>query len=305
MTNKLLLLPLFFWILFKTGFAQPDTVILLYPYNPDFNQIHQTETRVLDKEGKVTHYSNISAPRLLVYKPELSNGTGIIICPGGGYKRLNVQNTEYIANRLNKIGITVFVLVHRLPVDNNVDTENEFVALQDVQAAIRLIRHRAKNWNLNPTQIGLWGSSAGGHLAATATVHHTTSFQKGESNLGLRPDFLILAWPVISFRNDVVNKGSMYNLVGENPSEKLIHFFSADENIDSFTPSTFLVHASDDKIVSVENSVLFYSKLRKNDIPAELHIYEEGGHGFGIAPDVENTWFPELEKWLKIRTKKI
>ncbi len=296
---KFSILILLFCFLIYSGYTQPDSIILLYPNNPDFNQILQTETNVLDSTGKVTHYSNVSAPRLLAYKPDNFNGTGIIICPGGGYKRLNVQNTEYIAKRLNKFGITVFVLVHRLPIDINVHSENEYVALQDVQAAIRLVRHSAKDWNLNPAQIGLWGSSAGGHLAATATVHHTISFKKGESNIRLRPDFLILAWPVISFRNEIVNKGSMYNLLGENPTEKLIHFFSADENIDSSTPPTFLVCASDDKIVLDENSIRFYRALKKNGIPAEIHIYEKGGHGFGIAPDVKETWFFELGKWLK------
>ena len=299
--NKIVWFSFFCILLIKTGVAQPNTEILLYKNNPELNRIIESENKIFDQNGKITHYSNVSAPRLLIYMPKNPNGMGIIVCPGGGYKRLNVLNTEYIAKRLNKIGITVFVLVHRLPVDKNVNQDREFVALQDVQTAINMVRFNAGGWNLNPTQIGLWGSSAGGHLAATATVHHSTSFSKETEGANLCPDFLILAWPVISFRDEIVHKGSMINLLGENPTQKQIFYFSAEEWVDHSTPPTFLVHASDDTTVPAENSIRFYKALVKNNISAELHIYEKGGHGFGIAPDAGTTWFSELEKWLKNR----
>jgi len=140
---------------------------------------------------------------------------------------MNVENTRFIAHRLNTIGITVFVLVYRLPVNNSTPSR-PVVALQDVQAAIRMVRGNAAEWGLLPDKIGLWGSSAGGHLAAMAATHHSTSFLPDNDATGLRPDFLILAWPVISFRPGLVHKGSMNNLLGLTATEEQIAFNSPD-----------------------------------------------------------------------------
>ncbi len=285
-------------------FVQPcnsqPVEIPLYSNNPYINKDIKSENRIYNQAGELTHISNVAIPRLLVYKPDSVCGTAIIICPGGGYSRLNVENTRFVANRLNRMGITVFVLVYRLPAD--ISTSDKSIAsLQDVQAAFLLVRDRAEEWGLASDRIGLWGGSAGGHLAAMAATHYTTSYVFGADTSMLRPDFLVLTWPVISFRSGLVNKSSMKNLLGENPDEQQIAYYSHDEWVNTRTPVTFIVHANDDKSVSACNSIRFYEALKKAGVPAELHIYEKGGHGFGIAPDVQNSWFSQLEIWLKGR----
>ena len=176
--------------------------------------------------------------------------------------------------------------------------DKALLGIRDVQEAFRLVRSRINEWGLSPDKIGLWGSSAGGHLAAMAATHFSTSLIQETDSAILRPDFLILAWPVISFRPELVHKGSMKNLLGENPAEEQIGYFSPDERVGSSTPVTFLVHAGDDTSVPVGNSISFYQALKKSNVPAELHIYEKGGHGFGIAPDIEDSWMNVLESWL-------
>ncbi|OFX28897.1 MAG: hypothetical protein A2W90_08520 [Bacteroidetes bacterium GWF2_42_66] len=279
--------------------AQP-VEIPLYDNNSGIKKDSQSENRRYNPAGELTHISSVAVPRLLVYKPESPCGTGIIICPGGGYSNLNVENTRFVANRLNRMGITVFVLVYRLPV-NLLSPDKSIASLQDVQASFRLVRSRLAEWGLLSDRIGLWGSSAGGHLAAMAATHYSTSYVSGADTSGLRPDFLVLTFPVVSFRPGLVHKGSMKNLLGENPDEQQIAYYSPDEWVNTRTPVAFIVHANDDKSVSACNSIRFYEALKKAGVPAELHIYENGGHGFGIAPDVGDSWFSQLEIWLKGR----
>ena len=275
--------------------------IPLYSDNSLINKDNKSENRIYNPAGELTHISAVAVPRLLVYRPDSSCGTGIIICPGGGYSNLNVENTRFVANRLSRLGITVFVLVYRLPADIST-SDKSTASLQDVQAAFRLVRSRAEEWGLSPDKIGLWGSSAGGHLAAMAATHYSISYVSGADTSGLRPDFLVLTFPVVSFRPGLVHKGSMKNLLGENPDEQQIAYYSPDEWVNTRTPATFLVHANDDKSVSACNSIRFYEALKKAGVPAELHIYEKGGHGFGIAPDVSDSWMSQLEIWLRSRS---
>ncbi len=278
-------------------FGQYSDEILLYGLEYKNNG---NEEKTFDGKGNLTHLSGYVTPRLLVYKPQNPCGTGIIICPGGGYARLNVENTRFIADRLTKMGITVFVLIYRLPV-NDSSARKSVAALQDVQAAFRIVRRRAKEWRLSDGKLGLWGSSAGGHLAAMAATHYSTSYVLGADTAGLRPDFLILAWPVISFRQDIAHNGSVKNLLGNNITEEQRTGYSSDEWVNIKTPPTFLVHASDDPTVQAANSIRFYEALKKAEVPAELHIYERGGHGFGLAPDVQDSWIGQLELWLRRR----
>lgn len=288
----------------QSAYSQGMTEILLYGNTNESNirgsEVKTSEVKTYDVKGDLTHLSGMVTPRLLFYRPDKACGTGIIICPGGGYSKLNVENTKFIANRLTKMGVSVFVLVYRLPA-NDSSSDKTTAALQDVQTAFRTVRHRASEWGLSADKIGLWGSSAGGHLAAMAATHWSKSYVPGIDTSGLRPDFLILAWPVISFRQGLVHQGSMKNLLGGKPTEEQIADYSPDECVNSKTPPTFLVHASDDTTVPSGNSIIFYEALKRAKVPAELHIYEKGGHGFGIAPEVVDSWLGQLEIWLKNR----
>jgi acetyl esterase/lipase len=250
-----------------------------------------------DDKGNLHRVSNVLYPRLVVFRPVKPCGTAVIICPDGGYKSLNIENARFIAQRLNTEGITAFVLVYRLP-SGQMMTNLSIAGLQDVREAFRLVRRQADKWKLLLDKIGLWGSSAGGHLAAMAATHYNTVFEEGKSIDGLRPDFLVLAWPVVSFCSEYTHKGSMRNLLGENPGMEQKFFFSPERHVTHNTPPTFLVHADNDTSVSANNSIMFYQALKEAGVPAELHIYGKGGHGFGIVPDVRDSWMNRLFVWM-------
>lgn len=289
---------LVFCFLFQQkSFAQKESEIQLYTDGvPNSLKSELPERAKFSNNGQLLALSNVINPRLLVFRPETPNGTGVIICPGGGYRNLNIENVRFIAHRLMKMGITSFVLIYRLPADSLM-IDKSIGAMQDIQQALRIVHQKASDYKLKSNKIGVWGSSAGGHLAAMAGTHWDKSYDPKSDTTGLRPDFLILAWPVISFRRGVVHSGSMLNLLGKSPSEQQLSDYSADEQVTDRTPPTFLVHASDDPTVQVNNSIWFYQALKKHDVPAELHIYEKGGHGFGISPDVKNSWMSQLEIW--------
>jgi len=288
-------------LLQQKSFAQKESEIQLYAHEvPNALKSTLPERAKFSNNGQLIALSNVINPRLLVFRPETPNGTAVIICPGGGYRNLNIENVRFIAHRLMKMGITSFVLTYRLPADSLM-IDKSTGAMQDVQQALRIVRQKAGDFELNFNRIGVWGSSAGGHLAAMAGTHWNKSYDPKSDTTGLRPDFLILAWPVISFRAGMVHHGSMLNLLGKKPTEQQLSDYSADEQVDSQTPPTFLVHASDDPTVPVDNSIRFYQALKKHKVSAELHIYEKGGHGFGISPDVKNSWMSQLEIWFANR----
>lgn len=291
----------FIFLLFcLTVYSQQE--IPLYEIVPNFKSSETKENISHDKDGNIQYISNVLNPRLIVFFPEKPCGTAIIICPGGGYSRLNIENTRFIAQRLNREGITVFSLIYRLPSVQS--QENPSISgLQDVQEALRLVRSQATKWNLYDNRIGLWGSSAGGHLAAMAATHAQTSYENHKTTDGIRPDFLILAWPVISFLPPLAHNGSVRNLLGDNPNNKQLAYFSPEESVDRNTPPTFLVQASDDSTVNVGNSIIFYQALIKAGINAEMHLYEKGGHGFGIIPEDKNSWMEQLFPWIQNQIK--
>jgi len=206
-----------------------------------------------------------------------------------------------IAEWLNARGIAAFVLKYRLG-----PRYHHPAMLQDVQRAVRTVRARAGEFGVAPNRIGVWGFSAGGHLASTAGTH----FDPGDAASGdpiervsSRPDFLILAYPVITMDERYTHQGSRLNLLGENPDPKLVEDLSNDQRVTDQTPPAFLFHTSDDPAVPVENSVRFYEALRKAGVPAEMHIYEHGRHGLGLAQQdpALSTWPSLLENWLKSR----
>lgn len=245
--------------------------------------------------------NNVTVPTLTIFLPQNADSlrTAVIICPGGGYSRLAIDHEGYeVAKRFNELGIAALVLKYRIPNDTCM-TNKEIVPLQDAQRAIQLVREKAQEWKINPQKIGIMGFSAGGHLASTVGTHFTETTIDNPTQISLRPDFLILGYPVISFENNV-HEGSRDNLIGKNaPIEKIKHY-SNEQQVTAQTPITFLVHAEDDKTVPVQNSIDFFTALKKNNVKAELHIYQEGGHGFGLHnKTTKDEWFERLINWMK------
>lgn len=246
----------------------------------------------------------VTDPTITIYFPEKEKATGaaVVICPGGGYGRLSIDHEGYfIAKWLNELGITGVVLKYRLPSD--LIMQNKSIGpLQDVQEAIRIVRRNGANWNLDNLKIGIIGFSAGGHLASTASTHFAEKVYECDET-SARPDFAILIYPVISMNKEITHGGSRTNLLGENPDSKLVEYFSNELQVTKETPPTFLIHASDDKTVPVLNSINYFLSLKKNEVPSELHIFEKGGHGFGLAKnrDTESQWPKMCEQWLILR----
>ncbi|GAB3958713.1 alpha/beta hydrolase [Spirosoma harenae] len=281
--------------------AQQEPAVPLYPNEvPNSVVSTQPEKRTYDAEGRLIALSNVIIPRLIVYRPATSNGTGIIICPGGGYRNLNTENARFIAQRLSQWGVTAFVLTYRLPADGLMQ-DRSIGPFQDAQQALRLVRQRATEWQLQSNRVGILGSSAGGHVAAITATQFTKAFEPGKDTTSLRPDFLVLCWPVVSFRSDIAHQGSVKNLLGDYPTDKQLADYSPEEHVTADTPPTFLVHAGDDSTVKFSNSIRFYEALKKANVPAELHLYEKGGHGFGINPALPDSWMSQLEIWLRNR----
>jgi acetyl esterase/lipase len=251
---------------------------------------------------KMRHVSN---PVLDMYPAPVgkSNGTAVVICPGGGYWGLAISHEgSQIAEWLNSIGITAFVLKYRLP-DNSIMANKAIGPLQDGQEAIRIIRRHAKEWNINPDKIGVMGFSAGGHLVSTLSTHFSEKVYESIDSTSARPDFSLLIYPVISMDSSITHSGSRNNLLGEKPSQELVRHFSNELQVNKRTPPAFLVHSIDDYAVPVQNSINYAMALKKFNVPCELHIYESGGHGYGLgrSSDTESSWPEACKKWLKAR----
>jgi acetyl esterase/lipase len=242
-------------------------------------------------------------PTLTIYLPpqETATGSAVVICPGGGYGNLAMDHEGHqVAQWLNSFGVAGFILKYR----HRGTGYGHPAPLQDAQRAIRTVRSRAKEWNISPSRIGILGFSAGGHLASTAGTH----FDKGRSDAddpiertSCRPDFMILVYPVISFTEPFTHKGSRKNLLGDEPDEKLVESLSNEKQVTPETPPTFLIHTNADTGVPAENSVYFYLALRKAKVPAEMHIYAKGPHGFGLGKKGEAvaTWPARCEDWMR------
>ena len=228
-------------------------------------------------------------------------GTAVIVCPGGGYGALSMEKEGTdVARWYNSLGVAAFVLKYRLG-----PKYHHPVELGDAQRAIRIVRSRAAQYRILPERVGIMGFSAGGHLAATAGTHFDTVAPNANDpidRVSSRPDFLVLAYPVISFTS-YVHQGSKRNLIGENPPAELVALMSNELQVTAQTPPTFLFHTNADTGVPAENSMLFYMALRKAGVPAEIHIYERGPHGVGLATtdEADATWPGRLADWLRIR----
>jgi Esterase/lipase len=242
-------------------------------------------------------------PSFQLYQPpaDKASGAAIVVCPGGGYGHLARHEGHDIAVWLNGIGVTAVVLKYRLG-----PKYQHPAMMQDALRAIRYTRSKASEWKIDPNRVGVMGFSAGGHLASTAA----TQFNVGDPNasdpvekLSSRPDLSILCYPVVTMTDPFAHKGSRRNLLGENPPAQLIDLMSSEKWVTDQTPPTFLFHTGDDPVVPVENSLMFALALRKKKVPYELHVYEHGRHGVGLASDdpALNTWTRLLENWLRAR----
>jgi acetyl esterase/lipase len=242
-------------------------------------------------------------PAISIYKPARPNGQAVVIFPGGGYGALALDHEGFMcAEWLTSQGVTAIVTRYRLGSRGY----RHPVMLNDAKRAVRSIRSRAAALGIDPARIGVWGFSAGGHLASTISTH----FDAGDPNaadpvdrVSSRPDFAILGYPVVTFTEAWTHQGSKRNLLGENPPANLVDDLSNEKRVTAKTPATFLFHTNEDKGVPPENSVYYYLALRKAGVPAELHIYERGPHGVGLAPtDIAlSSWPARLSDWLRNR----
>lgn len=264
-------------------YAQNPIELPLWPDGaPNTNGLTGTQE---DLNGGLV--ANVVTPSITVYRPSCPNGMAIIMCPGGGYARLAMAHEGYdMAPWLNAQGITYIVLKYRMP------NGHREVPLSDAEQAIRHVRQHAAEWNVNPARVGIMGASAGGHLAASLA----TLYGSDET----RPDFQILFYPVITMGADT-HQGSRNNLLGENPSDELVRDYSLENRVTSRTPQAFIMLSTDDTSVPPVNSINYYLALVKQKVPATLHAYPVGGHGWGFRDDFsyKRQWTGELEKWLR------
>lgn len=257
-----------------------------------------------DAEGNITGISKVSTPTLTLFQPEENkgNGTAVVILPGGGYGHLAIEKEGYkVARWFNETGVTAFVLKYRLPSDE-IMRDKSLAPLADAQQALRYVRENAEKWGIDPDKIGVLGFSAGGHLAASLSTRFEEETISGSTDISARPDFSILIYPVISMADSLTHAGSRTNLLGKGVSAPMKKRFSNEHLVKKTTPPTFLVHATDDRAVPVENSLVYFLALKEKDVPVELHIYEKGGHGFGMGTTGTNqNWPLSLRKWLQDR----
>lgn len=241
-------------------------------------------------------------PAMTPYLPDptRATGTAVVVFPGGGYGHLAMDHEgEQVARWLNSLGVAAFVVQYRLGPKYRHPT-----MLHDAQRAIRTVRAGAARWGLSPERIGVIGFSAGGHLASTTGTHFDQGLEDGSDAIDRapsRPDFMMLIYPVITMQDAYTHRGSKNNLLGDRPEGALAWLLSNEKQVGPETPPTFLVHTTDDAAVPVENSLLFYQALRTAGVPVEMHVYETGPHGFGLAPQnpVLSTWPQRAETWMR------
>lgn len=282
-------------------FAQP-VIPLYFPDSiPNSISAPNKEERKTDDKG-VLLASKVSHPTLTLFLPEhpRADAPAVVICPGGGYwvNALNIEGYDE-ARIFNSWGVAAFVLTYRIP-DSAYCIHPEIAPLQDAQQAILQVRRNAAKWHVDPRRIGLMGFSAGGHLASTAATHFDNVLVPDPEKLSVRPDWLILGYPVISDAPAVRHNGSFDKLLGANAPDSLQKYYSSELQVTDRTPPTFMVLANDDDGVSPLNSILFYQALLAHHVPAELHVYEHGGHGFGLhLPVKEELWMDRCKHWME------
>ncbi|WP_416307553.1 alpha/beta hydrolase [Neptunicella sp. SCSIO 80796] len=280
--------------------AEPE-IFNLYPGDIPGAKSTVNLEHVRDISHPDTFLMDITLPTLTAYWPEpaKANGTAVIICPGGGYAGVSiVKEGSQVAERFNQLGVTAFVLKYRMPLTQSMQ-DKSLGPLQDVQQAISLVRKNAQSWHIDADKVGIMGFSAGGHLTASAAVHFDNPVTAELAEHNIRPDFQILIYPVISFMDEITHKGSRDNLIGPAFSPEQSVYFSNERQVTDNTPPAFIVHAGDDTSVPVENSLVYYQALHRHQVPSQLLIVPDGGHGFGLRNNFD--WFNDLERWLRNR----
>ncbi|HYO21359.1 MAG TPA: alpha/beta hydrolase [Flavisolibacter sp.] len=299
---------LFCFALLQTLHAQ-EIILSLWPVGkvPNYQKTIEVERR---DTGETISIRLVQSPEITVYLPTKRSATGqaVIICPGGGYGGLsyNWEGSDP-ARLLSARGIAAIVLKYRLPNARSNITPH-LSPLMDAKRAIRIVRANAAKWNIKKDRVGIMGFSAGGHLASTLATHFDAGDAANADSIerqSSRPDFAVLVYPVISMSKPIMHAGSRNNLIGATPDSSLARLYSNEFQVTKETPPTFLVHSTDDKGVPVENSLLFYQALKDNNVPAEMHIYPYGGHGFGLAVGrgYLETWTERLVDWKRSLNK--
>lgn len=282
--NKLRFLAILFC--FATMVAKAQEVIALYP------------------EGQVPFAKdNAEAPKLTVFKPErnLAKGTAVIVCSGGSYGgRANRVEGIPACKKLSEAGITAFLLDYRLPKAEQMDRK-EIVPLTDAQRAIQYVRENAKKYKIDPSRLGIMGFSAGGHLVSTVGTHFADKSElSNPKGTSLRPDFMVLVYPVISFADSLTHKTSRLNLIGPEVTKDRILKYSNELQVTEQTPPTYLTSGVDDKTVDVKNSLYFAAALKQHGVPVELFLYEKGRHGYGVNNNQSKVqWIDDCIEWIK------
>ncbi|MFH5884636.1 alpha/beta hydrolase [Halalkalibaculum sp. DA3122] len=279
-----------FWVVASPVTAQDgaDETLMLWPGG------------VPNAEGE-TDQDN---PTLTVFLPEKSsaNGTGVVIFPGGGYAHLAMEKEGYkVARWLNEQGVAAFVVKYRLGMRYHHPSP-----LNDAQQAIRTVRAHADKWGVQKDKLGILGFSAGGHLASTAGTHFDMGDPRAADSVerqSSRPDFMVLVYPVVTMQMDYTHQGSRRHLLGNDPDRQLVEYLSNEKQVTGQTPPAFIIHGTNDTAVPVQNSLQFYEALLEHEVPAEMHLFEDGPHGFGLAPDDPelSTWTTLCENWMRSR----
>ncbi len=263
------------------------------------------EDTVFTEKG-LPRVRHVTDPELVFYFPpgKHQDLPAVIVCPGGSYARLAIDHEGHaVAQWLAGIGVAGIVLKYRLPSDT-IMTNKSIGPLQDVQEAIRIVRRRSSEWGINPAKVGVMGFSAGGHLAGSASTLYDYRTYEPSDSTSARPDFSILVYGVLSMKDGCTHADSRKNLLGSHPDSALVKLFSAEENVTPNTPPAFIVHAANDPSVPVASSIRYFSALKTASVPAELHVYQTGGHGFGLGTmgGTESEWSEAFRKWLKARS---
>lgn len=298
-------------IVTSVSLAADPTEIQLWPGVAPGSEGAENVIEVIQERGTPDRpdrrIQGITVPVISVYRPDRARNTGtaIIICPGGGYSWVVIDKEGHeIAEYLKSIGITAIVLKYRLPRPAGYTFDHDVPSL-DASRAVRLTRHHAAEWGLKTDRIGIMGFSAGGHLASTVATYFDGGNSKSADpvdRLSSRPDFQALIYPVVSFQDEIANLGSRRNLIGDNPDGELIDRYSNERQVTEESPPAFLVSTYDDR-VKAENTLRYFEALRTVNVPAEMHIYEVGGHGYGIRPTDKpvSTWHHRFSEWMKER----